>query len=519
MEEVAAKRDKEIRPGFVLSILLHVLFVAIFLLPLLPAPPEAKPEQSVNVELVPQQEEKQELATKANEKPDQPPKPTPKPDEKPQEAKKPDEQAQADAKVQTQDNAKADSVKQPADKPDDKDSGAKSEQRASAPEKPSETKAEQSEQKPIDKSDSEAAQADATSASPDDIKPTQNVSSPKQADTPTTDNATLSPTVTDSQPEEQSTTSADTNSAQSATEQADANAQATATPAASDSDSQSQKQASSAQGGSDDKSTQPNATTPASDPNSSDTASMSKPEELATDLPSATKVDQPDTPPTDQTIVGSQARTSAAADSLAPQIAVPRIVPSQQQPQATSEGTGSNNGNGQGDGTALVVEPEAGHGQQSSIRPVPQATQEGSKLGNTGPAKAEPGVAAGPFIQAKQFYSSKELAGLPRSFLVKWKGLPEPMRMSQLCNAETAAQLNAVGIHVIGFGIPKGGESRNSTRSIEADNAVYRTPDGYNYVGIKCGLDVSATKVTSFAYRLGAAIPQDKWKSLSLPSN
>src|SRR5437868_2948510 len=85
MEKVARKRDKEMRPGFVLSIFLHALFVAIFLLPLLPAPPQAKPEQSVNVELVPQQEEKQELATKANEKPDQPPKPTPKPDEKPQQ--------------------------------------------------------------------------------------------------------------------------------------------------------------------------------------------------------------------------------------------------------------------------------------------------------------------------------------------------------------------------------------------------------------------------------------------------
>lgn len=91
--------------------------------------------------------------------------------------------------------------------------------------------------------------------------------------------------------------------------------------------------------------------------------------------------------------------------------------------------------------------------------------------------------------------------------------------MSQLCNSEGAAQLNAAGLQILRFGLPHSSESRSTNRSMETDKAVYRTSDGYHYVAVKCNVDGSAMKVVSFAYRLGAPIPQDQWKSLNLPTN
>ncbi|ENN87858.1 Putative membrane spanning protein, required for outer membrane integrity [Rhizobium freirei PRF 81] len=515
------------RPGFVLSILLHVLFVAIFLLPLLPAPPQAKLEQSVNVELVPQQQEKQELATKANEKPDQPPKPTQKPDDKPAQqtaeaqqepqqpqGKKSDEQPPKQSDPQAKEQAEkpaAKSAEAKADKPEEQ-----AEKRPSAAEKPADAKSEPSDRKSANPEVKQAAAASPKStANSQEKEPSKEASSsPKEADTPSVENATLSPRVNDSQPLEESTASATTNNnASSVAEQAAENDKISQLADSMSPNeafrSQSQSSASTVQS----EPHQSSAISSTSHP-SDDTASTSKPELLATDLPSETEVDPQEKRQLDQTAVGTQAETKANTNSDAPQIALPGITTSGQ-PQVSHDNDSSGTA-GEQSGTGLIVEPMSERRREISASK-PNKGEQKTRVVVSG--KMGAAASAGPFIQAKRFYSANELARLPKGFLAQWKELSIQMRMSQLCNAEGAAQLNAAGLHVLRFGLPSASENRSANRSIETDKAVYRTSDGYRYVGVKCGVDAGAMRVVSFAYRLGASIPQDQWKSLNLPTN
>ncbi|KAA1182778.1 DUF930 domain-containing protein [Rhizobium tropici] len=519
MEKAAEKRDREIRPGFVLSILLHVLFVAIFLLPLLPAPPEAKPEQSVNVELVPQQEEKQELATKANEKPDQPPKPMPKPDEKPAEqaaetqqepqqpqGKKADEQPPKQSDPQGKeaaekppaklDEAKADKpveqVEKPAPKPDDPGADKpvdKAEQQASATETPPEAKEKPLEPRP---SDPDPKQKGANSED-EDLNKEDSSSASK------VENATLSPKINDSQPLKESQTSAaagdkDSPVAAQATENPTTSESEIPQSTTADSNSQLQNSEPSERG-------EPNESGMGSlnSDQPSQSASISTPQVLATDSSSDTKVD-----PSDEL----QSRKDAA------NVTVPGVMASGQ--PKTGEAKNSPGNSPTEGGTGLVIEPTLEQrGQTSPSKP----TEGEQKASAAASPKAGFAASAGQFVQAKRLYSADELSRLPKGFLAQWKQLSAQMRISQLCNSEGAAQLNAAGLHILRFGLPHSSESRSASRSIETDKAVYRTSDGYHYVGVKCNVDSGAMKVVSFAYRLGAPIPQDQWKNLNLPTN
>lgn len=526
MEKVAEKRDKEMRPGFVLSIVLHVLFVAIFLLPLLPAPPQAKSEDSVNVELVPQQEEKQEVATKANEKPDRPPKPTQKPDDKPAQqtaenkdepqqpkGKKSDEQPpkQSDSKgKEAAEKPAAKSAEAKADKPDEQaekpapkadDASAdkpveKAGQQPSATETPPNATEKPVEPKPSSSDTKQTATTSAViSANPKDEKSGKEASSPSNA---MVENPTLSPKINDSQSLKESQTSATAGDKESqVVEQATQNPTSLepedSQPTTADSNSQLRNFRPSKQGELEElgmsslNSDQPSQSPP-----------ISTPQVLATDSSSDTKVN-----PSDEL----QSSKDAAS------VTVPGVMTSGQPKTGEAE---NSPGNSVAEGGAgLVVEPTQQRGQATPSKP----TEGEQKARAATSPKAGFAASAGPFVQAKRLYSADELSRLPKGFLAQWKQLSAQMRISQLCNFEGAAQLNAAGLHILRFGLPHSSESRSASRSIETDKAVYRTSDGYHYVGVKCNVDSSAMKVISFAYRLGASIPQDQWKNLNLPTN
>lgn len=385
MEEHAVKKDREIRPGFVLSILVHVLFVAIFLLPLLPAPPQAKPEQSVNVELVPQPEEKQEIATKANEKPDQPPKPTPKPDEKPQKT--------AEAKQEQQPEGK---------KPDEPQKQPESENKEQA-EKPAAKPADTPSDKPAEKPEQQASAAETPLP---DMKG-------DQKDPTTTQEAEASEQPNDAPP-----TPPNDNAAEQQ--------------AAADAAAQAAEQAQNSQPPADAKGQDANAATPPAK-DSSSKPPASPPDVLATNEPSDMQVQQPQAPSTGEG--SSPAQDAADASSSAPQeqsptdqtkdetktepqIAVPTVRPSPTEQTSQGQSASSSQG-GQTGGAALVTEPQ----------PKPNA-----------PKRA---------IQAKKLYSSAEMARLSKSDYDAWKKMPLRKRVSYLCNSEEKLQfghdMGAVG--------------------------------------------------------------------------
>jgi len=469
MEKVAEKRDKEMRPGFVLSILLHVLFVAIFLLPLLPAPPQAKPEQSVNVELVPQQEEKQELATKANEKPDQPPKPTPKPDEKPQQ-----QTAEAQEQPQQPEGKKAD--EQPP-----KQSDPKGKEQA---EKPSPKSAETKADKPQEQAEKPASKPDDAGAD----KPVEKAEQqPSATETPLPDmkGDEKDPTTT-----QQAEASAQPNDTPQTPPNDAAAAQQAEAQAAAQAAAQAQAQAQQAQQQADAQSQEANAAKPPAGDSTAKTSSTA-PDVLATNQPSDVQVQQPQVQSADQNDPQAQAAAQARSSDpqqqtpadqpkgeakAEPQIAVPTVRPSPTE-QASQSQSASGNQGGQTSGAALVTEPQP-------------------------PKSLVPKRA----IEAKKLYSGAEVARLSKSDYDAWKKMPRRDRVRYLCRSEETLQFSH-DLGAVGYNNSALSSAMLSDISLFGDGVAVDTPSGWQRVAFTCQVDGDALKVVAFSYTLKGHVP------------
>ncbi|NLS19534.1 DUF930 domain-containing protein [Rhizobium sp. P40RR-XXII] len=462
MEKVTEKRDREIRPGFVLSILLHVLFVAIFLLPLLPAPPEAKPEQSVNVELVPQQEEKQELATKANEKPDQPPKPTTKPDEKPaqQTAETQEEPQQPQGKKSDDQPPKQSDPqgKEPAEKPPAKPDEAKADKPVEKAEKPAPKPDDPGAEKPVEKAEQQPSVVDVPV--PDMNGDQKNPTTTQQAGTSEQRNDT--PTM-------QPNNAAAEQQAEAATETV---AQAQATQQAQDAQQQADAKDQTANA----------AEPPASD--STTKAPSSAPDVLATKEPSDFQVQ----PPAASSDLKQQAPAEQAKNEAKdlPQIVVPAVKPSPSQQNSQDQSASSSQGNPTG-GTALVTEA--------------QPKSDATKMA----------------VRAKKLYSDVEMARLSKSNYDAWKKMPRRERVSYLCRSEALAQFghefNAPNYVNSAFS-----PTMRSDTGVSADGVAVPTSKGWYRVAFRCQVDDAALKVTAFSYTNDGRVPKNQLERLGLPA-
>ncbi|HEY0122614.1 MAG TPA: DUF930 domain-containing protein [Rhizobium sp.] len=459
MEKVAEKRDKEMRPGFVLSILLHVLFVAIFLLPLLPAPPQAKPEQSVNVELVPQQEEKQELATKENEKPDQPPKPTPKPDEKPQqqmaEAQQQPEQPQGKKSDEQPPKQSDPQGKEQAEKPSPKPAENKADKPEEQAEEPASKPDDAGADKPVDKAEQ---QPSATETPLPDMKG-------DEKDPTTTQQTEASAQPNDTPPTPPNDAAAEQQAEAQAAAEAAAQAQAQAQQTQQQADAQSQ------------------GANVAKPPESDSTAktSSSAPDVLATNEPSDLQVQQPQAQSADQNDPQAQAAAQEPpsdpqeqnpADQtkdeakVEPQIVVPAVKPSPTEQASQSQSASG----GQTSGTALVTEPQP-------------------------PKSLVPKRA----IEAKKLYSGAEMARLSKSDYDAWKKMPRRDRVRYLCNSEEKLQFSH-DLGAVGFNNSALSSAMLSDISLFGDGVAVDTPSGWQRVAFTCQVDSDALKVVAFSY-------------------
>lgn len=462
MEEAATKKRREIRPGFVLSILLHVLFAAIFLLPSFVAPPQAKPEESVNVELVPQPEEKKELATKANEKPDQPPTPTPKPDEKPQPKT---EEAKQEQQPQGQ-------------KPDEPQKQPENQSKEQA-EKPASKPADSAPDKPADKPEQQATVAEAPL--PDMKGDQKDASTTQQADATAKADETATTPPSDSQAEQQAAAEAAAEAAAQAAQQAQTE-QNTQPPA--DAKEQEAKNAA------------PTANDPASKPSSS------APDLLATNQASDMQVQQPQVPSTDQNGLQAQdAGDKSSADpqpqspaeqakeevKTAPQIAVPTVGPAPTE-QASKSSSASGSQGGETGGTALVTEPQ--------------------------PKSDAPKRA----IQAKKLYSGAEMARLSKSDYDAWKKMPQRKRVVYLCRSEEKLQFG----HELGatsFANSALSPAMISDTSVIGDGVLVETPNGFQRVALTCEVDSDALKVIAFSYAVKGRVSPSQLERLGSAGN
>ncbi|MQB42492.1 DUF930 domain-containing protein [Rhizobium sp. ICMP 5592] len=479
MEQAATKQDEKIGRGFVLSILLHVVLAAIFLLRPLMMPPQAAPEDNVNVELVPQPQEQQENATKPNEQAGGIPTPTPKPDEKAQqaEAQKQPEQKPDDPKAQLdqQDKAQADKPQPPASDPSSNPPTPKPEQPPPAEETPL------PDMKGQEKDPSTTQQTDASAQ------------------------ANEAPATNDGQAEDQAASPAAKDS-DAQTAQADAASQA------KDPDLQPQQTQDTTTAPSE----QAKAASPLTDPNSRDPASTPKPRELATDQPSDAQVAQPETPATEQDGTGKQEKAAAtsnpeteqanaaepdpqqpssADNKVDQQITVPTVAGPQSQPPS-KEQAASDNKSDPANGTSFVTEPDVKSQQQA--------------------AKGKSGGEKGQQTQAKKLYSGSEMAKMSKSDYDAWKKLPRRQRVRYLCRSEQKLQFGH-DLNAVGFYNSAVSPAMLSDTGLFGNGEAVQTPKGWQQVKFTCQVDADALKVIAFSHAVVGRIPQSQAEKLGLP--
>ncbi|MEZ2219792.1 DUF930 domain-containing protein [Rhizobium sp. RCC_161_2] len=481
MEQAATKQDEKIGRGFILSILLHVILAAIFLLRPLMMPPQAAPEENVNVELVPQPQEQQENATKPKEASGQVPTPTPKPDEKAQqaEAQKQPEQKPGDPKAQSdqQHKAEAEKAAPPASNPSSNTPTPKPEQQPPAEETPL------PDMKGEEKDPSTTQQADA-SAQADEA--------PAANDGQAEDQAPASPAAKDSDAQ-----TAQADAASSARDPDPQPQQAQATPPAS--------------------TEQAKAASPVADPNSRDPASMPQPKQLTTDQPSDAQVAQPEAPAREQDGTDTQEKAAAISDletkqanaaapdpqqqpssadsKVDPQIAVPTVAGPQSQPPSKELAASDNNSN-PATGTSFVTEPDVKSQQQA--------------------ANAKSGAQKGQQTQAKKLYSGSEMAKLSKSDYDAWKKLPRRQRISYLCQSEEKLQFGH-DLNAISFVNSALSPAMVSDTGSFGNGQAVQTPKGWQQVKFTCQVDADALKVTAFSHAVVGRVPRSQLDRLRLP--
>lgn len=498
MEQAATKQDRKIERGFALSILLHVVLAAVFLLRPLMEPPQPPPEDNVNVELVPQPQEQQENATKPKEASGKVPTPTPRPDEKTQ---------QADAQRQ----------QAPAQKTGDPK--AQSEQQVKAQgEKPEAAANEANSNTPAPKPDQQVPTEEIPV--PDMKGDQKDPSTIQQADVSTAAKEAPSPTPNDGQAEDQATGSPtkepDDQQQQASAPQPEPDTrtnQASAASPATDPDLKPQQ----TQAAPDKSIEQAKAASPLTDPNSRDPASMPKPKELATEQPSDAKVDQAETPATEQDGTDTQEKAAATpdpetkqADAADPdpqqppssagskadqQIAVPAIAGPQSQQPSKQQSTWDSK-NDPASGTSFVTEPDAKPQQQN--------------------VKAKSGGQKGEPKQAKNLYSGSEMAKMSKSDYDAWKELPRRQRISYLCKSEEKLQFGHE-LNAVGFVNSALSPAMVSDTGSFGNGVAVQSPKGWQQVKFTCQVDDAALKVTAFSHAVVGRVPKSQLDRLGLP--
>ncbi len=93
-------------------------------------------------------------------------------------------------------------------------------------------------------------------------------------------------------------------------------------------------------------------------------------------------------------------------------------------------------------------------------------------------------------------------------------GIPRKQRVGQLCSTELLQQLVHSSPSFAPTILPKLGLSSGTILNLEA---AFRTSENWYDISLRCEVDQNATKVVSFAFRVGSAVPRSQWKSRGFP--
>jgi hypothetical protein len=133
------------------------------------------------------------------------------------------------------------------------------------------------------------------------------------------------------------------------------------------------------------------------------------------------------------------------------------------------------------------------------------------------PAEARPKQRSRELDRARDIFSPKSIFD-PR-VMQALGNLPRIGRIRQLCNIEALEQIRRQRPgsfpDILVPPVPSGGIVTNDT--MNAMGAAFRSRSNWYNVDFKCQVDADATKVVSFRFAVGGAVPRNEWRARRLP--
>ena len=132
-------------------------------------------------------------------------------------------------------------------------------------------------------------------------------------------------------------------------------------------------------------------------------------------------------------------------------------------------------------------------------------------------AKADPAAtaasAADPLTKVKKLYSQNDTGGAVAQTAID--GMPRGMRVAELCTTELREQLRHSPQGFRPELLPSYRLQQGNV--LEIKRGAFRASARWYDMSFRCEVDTEGTKVLSFAYDVGPAIPKSQWRSRGFP--
>jgi hypothetical protein len=171
--------------------------------------------------------------------------------------------------------------------------------------------------------------------------------------------------------------------------------------------------------------------------------------------------------------------------------------------------------------------PEGNSAEDGSMSPAQRNPDErevaeqpaaaGIEAANQAPTPEEPAadVQELPKLREAKRLFSQAPTGNPTA-TTAMAGIPRPIRAGRLCLTELRAQLLNASPPYFPDLLPS--EWKNDGTTVDIPNTAFRASGQWYNLGYRCKVDADATKVVSFAFRVGEPVPRSEWKRRGLPS-
>lgn len=173
----------------------------------------------------------------------------------------------------------------------------------------------------------------------------------------------------------------------------------------------------------------------------------------------------------------------------------------------------SRDGNSAEDGSASPTAQRDPEERELEGQPAPAGGEATSAAPSSEAPPADPQKSQ-QLREAKTLFSQASTGGATATSATA--GIPRPVRAGRLCLTELRAQLLNASPPFFPDLLPS--EWQNDGATIDIPDSAFRASGQWYNLGYRCKVDQDATKVVSFAFRVGEPVPRSEWKRRGLPT-